>query len=91
MTDLLATAPISPLRQRLIDDMKLRRFAPVTQCVSAPNTDPFRRPKLTRHGLEIRNFSKRLRYGGRDQPLTPIEESDPRRITPIGPVWRCRC
>src|SRR5476651_1480858 len=31
MTDPLATAPISPLRQRLIDDMNVRRFAPVTQ------------------------------------------------------------
>jgi len=31
MTDPLATTPISPLRQRLIDDMNVRRFAPVTQ------------------------------------------------------------
>jgi hypothetical protein len=31
MTDPLATTPISPLRQRLIDDMNVRRVAPVTQ------------------------------------------------------------
>jgi integrase/recombinase XerD len=31
MTDPLATTPISPLRQRLIDDMNVRRFSPETQ------------------------------------------------------------
>ena len=31
MSDLLPTAPISPLRQRLIDEMTLRRFSPETQ------------------------------------------------------------
>ena len=31
MNDPLPTAPISPLRQRLIDDMNMRRFSPETQ------------------------------------------------------------
>ena len=31
MDDLIATAPISPLRQRLIDDMNMRRFSHTTQ------------------------------------------------------------
>ncbi len=31
MNDLLPNAPISPLRQRLIDDMNVRRFSPETQ------------------------------------------------------------
>jgi hypothetical protein len=31
MNESLRTAAISPLRQRLIDDMTLRRFAPATQ------------------------------------------------------------
>src|SRR5450631_4844284 len=31
MNDPLPIAPISPLRRRLIDDMNVRRFAPVTQ------------------------------------------------------------
>ena len=31
MTDPLATTPISPLRQRLIDDMNVRRFSPETK------------------------------------------------------------
>jgi hypothetical protein len=31
MNDPLSTAPISPLRQRLIDDMNMRRFSPETQ------------------------------------------------------------
>jgi hypothetical protein len=31
MNDELSTAPISPLRRRLIDDMNMRRFSPVTQ------------------------------------------------------------
>ena len=31
MNDPLSAAPISPLRQRLIDDMNVRRFSPETQ------------------------------------------------------------
>jgi site-specific recombinase XerD len=31
MNDELSTAPISPLRRRLIDDMNMRRFSPATQ------------------------------------------------------------
>ena len=31
MNDTLPTASISPLRQRLIDDMNVRRFSPTTQ------------------------------------------------------------
>ncbi len=31
MNDPLPTAPISPLRQRLIDDMNMRRFSRETQ------------------------------------------------------------
>ena len=31
MNDVIPAAPISPLRQRLIDDMNMRRFSPETQ------------------------------------------------------------
>ena len=37
MNDPVATAPISPLRQRLIDDMNMRQsIPPVLVCVVAP-------------------------------------------------------
>ena len=35
MNDPLPTAPISPLRQRLIDDMNMRRFSPETSATTS--------------------------------------------------------
>ena len=72
MTDPLATAPISPLRQRLIDDMNVRRFAPVTQRNYIRDVGRFatflRRPPDTATADDVRRFQVEQRDAGLPAP-----------------------
>jgi hypothetical protein len=77
----MSTAPLSPLRQRMIEDMSLRNLAhPGSLHPWLPEAGPVRRRAQGRSGsATVRRLSLRstTAFGSRGQPL-PQESARPR-------------
>jgi integrase/recombinase XerD len=82
MNDVIPAAPVSPLRQRLVDDMNMRRFSPETQRNYIRDVGRFAtflgRAPDTATAEDLRRFQVEQREAGVPAPTIRCATASPR-------------